>query len=96
MILAVPGPIDMAAILIPSRQPPRVLGECDGEGIKGASVISVDFQETRGQNLLRGVRGEHSSDLDALAEALLRHGQLAVDINPQLAFEEGRGQWGLT
>ena len=68
MILAVPGPIDMTAILIPSRPPPRVLGECDGEGIKGASVISAGFQETRGQNLLRGVRGEHSSDLDALAE----------------------------
>jgi 4-hydroxybutyryl-CoA synthetase (ADP-forming) len=49
--------------------------------------------------LLRGVRGEKSSDLKAIADSLQRLSQLVVDfpeikefdINPLLALEEGRG-----
>jgi acyl-CoA synthetase (NDP forming) len=59
--------------------------------------------EIRGHNLLRGVRGERRSDLDALIEALLRLSQLAMDypqiaefdINPLVVFEEGRGVMGV-
>ena len=57
----------------------------------------------RGHNLLRGVRGEQPSDLDALIEALLRLSQLSMDypeiaefdINPLIVFEEGRGVIGV-
>jgi acetyl coenzyme A synthetase (ADP forming)-like protein len=59
--------------------------------------------EIRGHNLLRGVRGERRSDLDALIEALLRLSQLAMDypeiaefdINPLIVFAEGRGVMGV-
>jgi acetyl coenzyme A synthetase (ADP forming)-like protein len=59
--------------------------------------------EIRAYNLLRGVRGEQPSDLPALAEALLRFSQLAVDfpemvefdINPLTVFEEGQGFVGI-
>jgi acetyltransferase len=52
------------------------------------------IRQTRGFNLLRGVRGEAPVDLDALAEALQRFSQLAedmpdiaeIEINPLLVF----------
>ena len=59
--------------------------------------------EIRGHNLLRGVRGERPSDLETVAEALLRLAQLVMDfpeivefdINPLVVFEEGRGVMGI-
>jgi acetyl coenzyme A synthetase (ADP forming)-like protein len=59
--------------------------------------------EIQGINLLRGVRGERPSDLEALAEALLRFSQLVsdfpeiveFDVNPLTVFEEGRGIMGI-
>ena len=59
--------------------------------------------EIQAYNLLRGVRGERPSDLEALIEALLRLSQLAMDfpeiaefdINPLTVFEEGRGVIGI-
>jgi len=53
----------------------------------------------RGYPLLRGVRGEPPSDLDALAEAIERVSQLAIerpevaelDINPLIVLPAGRG-----
>jgi acetyl coenzyme A synthetase (ADP forming)-like protein len=59
--------------------------------------------EIKAYNLLRGVRGERPSDLEALAEALLRLSQLAVDfpeiaefdLNPLTVFEEGLGLVGI-
>jgi acetyl coenzyme A synthetase (ADP forming)-like protein len=59
--------------------------------------------EIRAHNLLRGVRGERRSDLEAVAEALLRLSQLVVDfeeivefdINPLTVFDEGRGVMGI-
>ena len=59
--------------------------------------------EIRGHNLLRGVRGERRSDLEALIDALLRLSQLVADfpeivefdINPLVAFEEGQGVIGI-
>jgi len=60
-------------------------------------------REIRGHNLLRGVRGERPSDLETLAEVLLRLSQLVADfpsivgfdINPLVVFEEGRGVMGI-
>lgn len=59
--------------------------------------------EMRAHNLLRGVRGEKPSDLEAIAEALLRLAQLVADfpeivefdINPLTVLEEGRGVIGI-
>jgi acetyl coenzyme A synthetase (ADP forming)-like protein len=59
--------------------------------------------EIRAYNLLRGVRAEPPSDLEALVEALLRLSQLVVDfpeivefdINPLTVFEESRGLVGI-
>jgi acetate---CoA ligase (ADP-forming) len=61
------------------------------------------IEEIQSYNLLRGVRGERPSDLQALAEALLRLCQLSADfpeitefdINPITVFEEGRGLVGI-
>jgi acetyltransferase len=57
------------------------------------------IMEIEGYNLLRGVRGEGSSDLEALTDAILRLGQLAIDfpeivefdLNPLTVFKEGQG-----
>ena len=59
--------------------------------------------EIRGHNLLRGVRGERRSDLEALIDALLRLSQLVADfpeivefdINPLVVFEQGQGVIGI-
>jgi len=56
--------------------------------------------ELRGAALLRGVRGRPPADVDALADVLVRVGQLAeayrdslsaLDINPLVVLEAGRG-----
>ncbi len=59
--------------------------------------------EIQAHGLLRGVRGERPSDLDALIETLLRLSQLVTDfpdiaefdINPLTIFEEGQGVIGI-
>ncbi len=56
-------------------------------------------EETRTAAILRGVRGEPPSDIDALETCLLRLSQLAVecpevvelDINPMFVYAEGQG-----
>ncbi len=61
------------------------------------------MSEIQAYNLLRGVRGERSSDLETTAEVLLRLSQMVVDfpkiaefdINPLVVFEEGRGLIGI-
>ena len=55
--------------------------------------------ETKAYTLLKGVRGEKPSDINALLNTLLRVSQLAtdfpeiveMDINPLFAYEEGKG-----
>jgi acetyl coenzyme A synthetase (ADP forming)-like protein len=59
--------------------------------------------EIRAYNLLRGVRGEKSGDLEAVADTLVRMSQLVtdfpeiveLDINPLMVFEVGRGVMGI-
>ncbi len=61
------------------------------------------MNEVQGINLLRGVRGERPSDLEALTEALLRFSQMVTelpeivefDVNPLTVLEEGRGVIGI-
>ena len=59
--------------------------------------------EIRASTLLRGVRGEPPSDIEAIAETLLRVSQLVtdfpeiaeLDINPLIVFERGKGVVGV-
>jgi len=59
--------------------------------------------EIRSYNLLRGVRGEKSSDMDAIADTIIRVSQLVtdfpevveLDINPLMVFETGKGVLGI-
>lgn len=59
--------------------------------------------EIRAYNLLRGVCGEKPSDIDAIADTLVRVSQLVtdfpeiveLDINPLLVFTAGQGAVGL-
>ena len=57
------------------------------------------MEETRAYTLLKGIRGEPPSDIDALRETILRVGQLVsdfpeiveMDLNPVFVYEEGEG-----
>ncbi len=61
------------------------------------------IDEIRAVRLLRGVRGEPASDLDAIVDTLVRVSQLVIDfpdiveldINPLLVFPTGQGALGL-
>jgi acetyltransferase len=61
------------------------------------------ISEIRAYNLLRGVRGDQASDLDAVVDALLRLAQLVedfpeiveFDVNPLTVFDEGQGLVGI-
>ena len=44
-VLDIPGPVDMAIIVIPNRFVAQVLDECGQKGIKGAVVITAGFRE---------------------------------------------------
>jgi acetyltransferase len=57
------------------------------------------LREIRSFNLLRGIRGQARSDIDAVVDALLKTSQLVsdfpeiveLDINPLIVFQEGQG-----
>ncbi len=61
------------------------------------------ISEIRAYDLLKGVRGEKPSDVEAIVDCLLRLSQLAIDfpeivemdINPLVVFEAGRGVMGV-
>jgi acetyl coenzyme A synthetase (ADP forming)-like protein len=61
------------------------------------------MREIRSFNLLRGVRGQARSDIEDIANTLLRLSQFVtdfpeiveIDINPLMVFEEGRGVMGI-
>ncbi len=45
-VTAVPGPVDIAIILVPHRATLRVLQECANKGVKGAILFSAGYKET--------------------------------------------------
>ena len=52
----VPGPVDLAAIMVPAHLVPAVLEDCLAKGVKGAEVFTSGFAETgeeRGRDLER-------------------------------------------
>ncbi len=61
------------------------------------------LSEIRAYSLLKGVRGEPPSDLDAIVDVILRLSQLVtdfpeiveLDINPLMVFEQGKGVLGI-
>jgi len=61
--------------------------------------VNEMVEETKAYTLLKGIRGEHPSDVDAVVETILRVGQLAMDfpqivemdMNPVIVYEEGNG-----
>jgi acyl-CoA synthetase (NDP forming) len=63
----------------------------------------VMISEIRAYSLLRGVRGEAPSDMQAIVDTLLRVSQLVtdfpeiaeLDINPLIVFERGKGVLGI-
>jgi acetyltransferase len=61
-VLVVPGPVDLAVIVIPAEQVARVLIECGEKGVKGAVVISAGFREAGSE----GRKREH--ELVAIAD----------------------------
>jgi acetyl coenzyme A synthetase (ADP forming)-like protein len=44
-VLVVPGPVDLAVIVIPAKRVATALIECGEKGVKGAIVISAGFRE---------------------------------------------------
>ncbi len=42
----IPGPVDLAVILVPNKAVPAVLEECGQRGIRGAVIITAGFRET--------------------------------------------------
>jgi len=57
------------------------------------------IEETKAYTLLRGIRGESSSDIDSVVDVMLRVSQLVtdfteiteLDINPLFVYESGKG-----
>ncbi len=41
----IPGPVDLAVVLVPAQAVPGVIDECGQKGIRGAVVISAGFRE---------------------------------------------------
>ncbi len=44
-VMDVPGPIDLAMVLVPAQAVPGVIEECGQKGVRGAVVISAGFRE---------------------------------------------------
>ncbi|HUT69881.1 MAG TPA: acetate--CoA ligase family protein [Desulfatiglandales bacterium] len=64
------------------------------------SDAELMVKETKGYQILRGLRGKNRSDIEAVIDVLLRISRLAadwkhyiseIDINPLIVFDEGRG-----
>jgi len=68
----VPGRLDLAIVVVPSRQVSRVLGQCARKGVRGVVTITAGFREIGPQ----GARLERR-----LAARLARHGMRMVGPN---------------
>ncbi|MEJ2211121.1 MAG: CoA-binding protein, partial [Anaerolineae bacterium] len=45
-VLAIPGAVDLAIVVVPGKYVARVLVECGEKGVKGAVIVSAGFRET--------------------------------------------------
>jgi acetyl coenzyme A synthetase (ADP forming)-like protein len=54
-VLDVPGPIELAIIVIPNKFVPQVMEECGRKGVQGAIIISAGFRESG----MDGIKLEH-------------------------------------
>ena len=52
-VLAIPGEVDMAVIVVPKEQVLDVVDECGQKGVKGLVVISAGFKEVGGEGVVR-------------------------------------------
>jgi len=71
-VLAVPGPIDLAVIVVPEQYVLAVLEECGQKGVKGVIVISAGFREA-------GLEGLHRER--QLSEIASQHGIRVIGPN---------------
>lgn len=55
-VLAIPGEVDMAVVVVPKEQVIDVVDECGEKGVKGLVVISAGFKEVGGEGTLREER----------------------------------------
>lgn len=52
-VLDIPGPVDLAIVVVPAPLVASVMDQCGRKGVKGAVVISAGFRETGHQGLVR-------------------------------------------
>lgn len=71
-ISAVPGPVDMAVVVVPKESVLKVVDECGQKGVKGVVVISAGFREVGAEGLGRE---------EVLVEIVRRHGMRLVGPN---------------
>lgn len=64
-VLAIPGPVDLAVIVVPAAVVPQVVAECVQKGVKGAVLITAGFAEV-------GPQGKAAQD--AIIDAARRGG----------------------
>ena len=71
-IAEIPGPVDLAVIVVPKDKVMRVIDECGKKGVAGLVVITAGFKEV----------GREGSELEAkLAARLRKHGMRMVGPN---------------
>ncbi len=68
----IPGPVDMAVIVVPKDRVPAVVEECGQKGVKGLVVISAGFKEVGGAG--------HAREAELL-EIVTRYGMRMVGPN---------------
>ncbi len=71
-ISAVPGPVDMAVVVVPKETVLKVVDECGQKVVKGVVVISAGFREVGGEGLGRE---------EVLLKIVRRHGMRLVGPN---------------
>ena len=71
-VTAIPGPVDMAVIVVPKGLVAGVVEECGQKGVKGLVVISAGFKEVGGEG--------HGREAE-LVEIVKRHGMRMIGPN---------------
>ncbi len=52
-VAAVPGPVDLAVVVVPAAAVPRVAEQCGKKGVRGLVVITAGFREVGGAGIAR-------------------------------------------